>query len=127
MGKFTNAIRLPSAKFPSVGTIHSGVVSALDDVDVPNFNAKGMIDGVATDADGNVLQQVDVTLDTDRGRVVVHTGGAVYYAIGRALAEVNAEDLNIGDTLSITYTGDGEPTAKGRNAPKQYVAIVTPA
>ena len=127
MGKFTNAIRLPSAKFPTVDTSYSGVVIALEDVDVPAFNAKGQIDGVAVDADGEVLQQVDVTLDTSAGKVILHTGRAIYYAIGRALAEVGSDDLVEGDTLTVRYTGDGTPTAKGRNAPKQYDAVITKA
>ena len=127
MGKFTNAIRLPSAKFPTIDTSYSGVVIALEDVDVPAFNTKGQIDGVAVDADGEVLQQVDVTLDTVAGKVILHTGGAIYYAIGRALAEVGSDDLVEGDTLTVMYTGDGTPTAKGRNAPKQYDAVITKA
>jgi len=127
MGKFTDAIRLPSAKFPTIDTSYSGVVIELKDVDVPAFNTKGQIDGVAVDADGEVLQQVDVTLDTSAGKVILHTGGAIYYAIGRALAEVGSDDLVEGDTLTVMYTGDGTPTAKGRNAPKQYDAVITKA
>ena len=127
MGKFTNAIRLPSAKFPTVDTSYSGVVFDLADADVPAFNKQGIIEGVMMDDDGNVVQQVDVTLETASGKVILHTGGAVYYAIGRALAEVGAEDLVVGDTLTVMYTGDGTPTAKGRNAPKQYDAVIVKA
>ena len=127
MGKFTNAIRLPSAKFPTVDTSYSGVVLDLVDVDVPAFNTKGQIDGVVTNEDGEVLQQVDVTLETATGKVILHTGGAIYYAIGRALAEVGSDDLVAGDTLTVMYTGDGTPTAKGRNAPKQYDAVIVKA
>ena len=127
MGKFTNAIRLPSAKFPTVDTSYSGVVIALEEVGVPAFNANGQIYGVAVDADGKVLQQVDVTLDTSAGKVILHTGGAIYYAIGRALAEIGSDDLVEGDTLTVMYTGDGTPTSKDRNAPKQYDAVITKA
>ena len=79
MGKFTNAIRLPSAKFPTVDISYSGVVLDLVDVDVPAFNINGQIDGVVTNEDGEVLQQVDVTLETATGKVILHTGGAIYY------------------------------------------------
>ena len=127
MGKFTNAIRLPSAKFPTVDTSYSGVVLDLVDVDVPAFNKLGFIEGVVMDDDGNVLQQVDVTLETTAGKYILHTGGAIYYAIGRALAEVGSDDLVVGDTLTVMYTGDGTPTAKGRNAPKQYDAVIVKA
>lgn len=124
MGHFTDAIRLPSAKFPEVGTTVAGVVRELGTSDVPEFDSKGRITGSKVDDTGNVISQVDVTLETEDGQLVLHTGGAIFYAIGRALAEVGADDLEAGDTLSVTYTGDGEPTAKGRNAPKQYSAVV---
>lgn len=127
MGNFTNAIRLPSAKFPTVGTEVGGIVVSQELADVPKFDSKGRIDGVATNEDGSVIEQVDVTLTTHLGKVVLHTGGAIYYAIGRALAEIGADDLEDGDALTVTYTGDGEPTAKGRNAPKQYSAVIVKA
>jgi hypothetical protein len=67
---------------------------------------------------------VDVTLETEHGRLVLHTNGGVFYAIGRALASIDATDLDIGDALTIEYTGDAEPTAKGRNGAKLYMAAV---
>lgn len=124
MGKFTDAIRLPSAKFPTVGTAVSGFVVEVSESDVPQFDDKGRISGVRVDEAGEVLRQIDVVLATETGRVVLHTGGSIYYAIGRALAEIDAEDLLVGDALTVTYTGDGEPTAKGRTAPKQYEAVI---
>jgi hypothetical protein len=74
---------------------------------------------------GVVVMQVDVTLDTETERVVLHTGGSIYWAIGKALATIGAEDLVVGDTLTVNYISDGEATVKGRNAPKQYSATVT--
>lgn len=124
MGNFDNAIRLPSAKFPDVGTLVSGIVVEVSHGTVPTFDDKGRINGTKLDADGAELQQVECTLDTDSGKVILHTDGAIFYAIGRALAEIGAEDLEVGDSLTVTYTGDGEPTAKGRNAPKQYSAEI---
>ncbi len=121
---FAGAIRLPSAKFPTIGTSVAGVVMDIGISEVPNFDAKGRIDGVKRDEDGTPVEQVDVTLDTGEGKVILHTGGAIFYAIGRGLAEIGAEGLDVGDQLVVEYTGDGEPTAKGRNAPKQYSATV---
>jgi len=128
MGAFTEAIRLPSVKFPEIGDTASGVVVEIDpNATVPEFDDKGRIKGDKLDQDGNPVRQVDVTLDTPTGRAILHTDGAIFYAIGRALAEIGAEDLEVGDTLVVEYTGNGEPTAKGRNAPKQYKATVTKA
>ena len=126
MGRFTDAIRLPSAKFPEIGDAVSGAVLELSESTVPDFDDKGRPSGVKYDEDGTTpLSQVDVTLDQGDGKkIVLHTDGAVFWAIGRALAEIGAEDLEVGDTLTVTYTGDGEATAKGRNAPKQYTAVI---
>ena len=126
MGHFTEAIRLPSAKFPEIGTTVQGVVVEIGTSTVPDFDDRGRPNGVKFEDDGTTPKtQVDVTLDRDGVKVVLHTDGAIFYSIGRALAEIGAEDLGLGDTLAVTYTGDGEPTAKGRNAPKQYSATVT--
>lgn len=125
MGHFTDAIRLPSAKFPTIGDTASGRVVEIGMSNVPDFDDKGRPAGFKHDDDGNVLTQVDVTLEADGIQTVLHTDGAIYWAIGRALAQVGSDDLEVGDTLTVTYTGDGEPSAKGRNAPKQYSAEIT--
>jgi len=125
MGLFTDAIRLPSAKFPVIGDTASGVVADLGMSAVPEFDDRGRVSGVKLGDDGEEVMQVDVTLTTDSGLVVLHTSGAIFYAIGRALAEIGEDDLEVGDVLIVTYTGDGEPTAKGRNAPKQYTAAIS--
>lgn len=127
MGYFTDGIRLPSAKFPSIGTEVAGQVVEIGTSPVPDFDDRGRPSGNRIDNEGHAIMQVDVTLEHDGIKTVLHTDGGVFYAIGRGLAEIGAEDLEVGDHLSVTYDGDGEPTAKGRNAPKQYKAIVTKA
>jgi hypothetical protein len=123
--KWASAIRLPSAKFPNIGDKVEGTVLEVVDAPVPHFDDKNRIDGNEKDAEGNDVMQLDVVLQQTGGsKIVLHTGGAIFYAIGRALAEVGSEDVAPGDTLTVEYTGDGEPTAKGRNAPKQYAAVI---
>lgn len=127
MGNFTEAIRLPSAKFPTIGANVSGVVTEIGHSPVPEFDDKGRVAGTKFDNDGAVMMQVDVALNTETGLLTLHTDGAIFYAIGRGLAQIGAEDLEVGDVLSVTYTGDGEASAKGRNAPKQYAAEISKA
>lgn len=133
MGHFTDAIRLPSAKFPEIGTVVEGKVVEIGTSTVPDFDDRGRPSGIKYEDDGTTpLSQVDVTLETYVSgtteltgvKIVLHTDGAIFFSIGRALAEIGAEDLEVGDSLTVTYTGDGEATAKGRNAPKQYSAVV---
>ena len=127
MGMFTDALRLPSIKFPVVGATVTGKVIKLDLSPVPAFNSKGVPEGTRFDDDGTEVMQVDVTLETPQGLLVLHTNGGVFYAIGRALASIDATDLEVGDTLKIEYTGDAEPTAKDRTGAKLYTATVVKA
>lgn len=133
--RFAGAIRLPSVKFPEIDASVTGTVIEIGEGTVPTFDDRGRIvqNVVEKNDDGTDRMQVEVTLDVadaTKGaanpgtRNVLHTDGAVFYAIGRALAEIGADDLNVGDILTVTYTSDGEPTAKGRNAPKQYTAKI---
>jgi hypothetical protein len=39
-----------------------------------------------------------------------------------AVAQAAKTGLDIGGTLTVTYTGDGEPSRRGYTAPKQYTA-----
>lgn len=127
--RFADAIRLPSVTFPNKGDSVTGTVIEIGEGTIPTFDDRGrIVQGVVEkNEDGTDRLQVEVTLDTaENGRRVLHTDGAIFYAIGRGLAEIGADDLNVGDILTVEYTGDGEPTAKGRNAPKQYKATITP-
>jgi hypothetical protein len=109
-----------------VGTEVKGTVTEIGTSSVPDFDDRGRPAGVKFEEDGvTPKSQVDVTLDDNGQQIVLHTDGAIFYAIGRALAVIGAEDLDVGDHLTVTYTGDGEATAKGRNAPKQYTAVIT--
>lgn len=126
MGAFTEAIRLPSAKFPTIGTVVTGTVEEITQAPVPEFGKDGKVTGDKIGEDGKPVMQVDVVLVDGLEKAVLHTGGSIFYAIGRALANIGADDLELGDTLTVEYTADGEAT-KGRNAPKQYTATVTKA
>jgi hypothetical protein len=124
MSKFSDrATILPSAKFPFVGTVVEGRVLSLATNPVPEFE-KGRMVGTRELATGGKMTQLDVTLQTADGKVVLHTKGGIFNAIAKALDAAELEDLMTGYTLAVEYVGDGEPGPEG-NARKLYEATVT--
>lgn len=115
-----------SAKFPAIGTVVEGTVVALADAPVPEF-VNGRPAGPKFNVDGSLFTQLDVTLDTDAGKVVLHTGGAIFDAIADALDAVGIDDLVTGHRVAVTYIGNGPKAASSEFPPKQYSAVVTPA
>lgn len=126
MSKFSDrASILPSAKFPSIGSKVTGKVLSLATNPVPEFDEiTGRMVGIRQLATGGDMTQLDVTLDTDEGKLVLHTKGGVFSAIERALNKAKLDDLLTGYTLTVEYTGDGEPSTQG-NSPKVYAVTVT--
>jgi hypothetical protein len=113
------AAAMPAAKFKNIGDVYSGTVVETRMVPVPEFDAEGKPSGLKFDEAGAVVMRPDVVLDTRHGVVVIHTGGGIFFALGSALAEKGASDLEKGDKLAIEYIGDGE-AEPGLNAPKLY-------
>jgi len=111
----------------TVGDKYSGTVVETRMVPVPDFDEQGRPSGLQFDDAGAVILRPDVVLDTGHGIVVVHTGGGLFFALGAALAELNASDLVAGDKLTIEYTGDGEAAQEGYNPPKLYSVKITKA
>lgn len=86
--------------------------------------------------DGSPMWQVVVTLQTDErdpedpeddGRRNVYVKGSSKYAsthkaVADALRAAGAKTLEVGGTLALAYTGDGEATSRGFNPPKLYQA-----
>lgn len=123
MSKFSDrATILPSAKFPTIGTIVTGRVLSLATNPVPEFEGGRMV-GTRELATGGKMTQLDVTLQTENGKVVLHTKGGIFNAIDKALDDASLDDLLTGYTLSVEYTGDGEEGPEG-NARKIYTATV---
>lgn len=78
----------------------------------------------------------DPTNPADDGKRTVYLKGSRKPETKSSLAAVlvavrtasGATTLNVGGTLSLTYSGDGVPSRRGYNAPKQYDATyVAPA
>lgn len=122
-----------SAKFPQIGASVTGVICRQPEVqqqtDITTGEPKFW-------GDGKPRQQLQVQLQTnERDPSVQHDDGirAVYVkaqmqkAVREAVKQSGAKGLEIGGTLTITYIGDGEPSQRGMNAPKQYSAVYVPA
>jgi len=101
--KFNENTRNPApARFAAIGTTIEGTVLSIDpNALVPEFSGNRVI-GPKMSVNGPVTQ-IDVVLDVDGTPTVLHTRGGVGTAIAKAL---NGADLNEGDFLSVTYTGD---------------------
>jgi hypothetical protein len=130
---FLMAGGVASAKFPTVGTSISGTIVRQPELrqqtDVTSGKPKFW-------DDGSPRQQVVVTLATnerdaaladDDGERAVYVKGNLTKAVREAVRQSGAKGLEVGGTLTVTYTGDGEASARGMNAPKLYSASYVPA
>lgn len=126
MSNFKNRItRTPSAKFPTLGTTVAGTVLEVAEAPVPEF-ANGRPVAAKTNIDSSVFTQVDITLQTEAGNVVLHTGGQMFDAIDVALDKRKLSDLVTGHQLSVTWSEIGDLNNAGIPS-KVYTATVEPA
>lgn len=118
----------PSAKFPIPGTVLSGRITERPTVE----QQRDIKDGSKKFwNDGNPMMQLVVTVQTDErdpqseeddGRRRLFVKGQLKNAIADAVRTSGARGLEVGGTLTVTYTHDGVVTQRGFNAPKQYTA-----
>ena len=123
--------KTPSAKFPTKGTQVSGTIT-----EEPVMQEQRDLDGrVRTWDDGNPMMQMKVVLSTeehdsgledDNGDRALYVKGKMKTAVADAVRAAGASGLAVGGTLTVEYIGDGEPSGKGRNAPKLYRATYQP-
>ena len=69
--------------------------------------------------------QRDPAVSDDDGKRAVYCRGNMLKALRSALRTAGAQ-LEVGGTLAVTYTGDGE-AKRGFNAPKLYTVTYTPS
>ena len=122
----------PSAKFTNIGDVHQGIIT--------HFEVSQQRD-IKTGApktwpDGKPCEQLLVTIQTnersteiddDSGerRLYINRPGGMYTALTTAIKKSGAK-FAVGGTLAFKYVGNGVPTQKGYNAPKQYAAKYAP-
>lgn len=126
---------IPAAKFPAIGTTVTGKVIAPPEVQQQTEIGTGK---PLTFDDGKPRQQLVITIQTDlrdpevadddgKRRVFVtgtkaSEGGGMLGAFKRA----GITNLDVGGTLTVTYTHDGARTSPAFSPPKQYEATYAP-
>jgi hypothetical protein len=82
---------------------------------------------------GNPMWQVVITLlteqredDDDDGLRAVYAKGQMLKAIGDAVRKAGEKGIEDGGKLFVRYVGDAEPTQRGFNGAKQYIAKYEP-
>ena len=115
-----------SAKFPTAGTTVKGTVVSATTRQATEFGTGKP----KTFDNGDPMMELVVTLQTtdrdpddqnDDGRRTLYAGAKMLKAIKAALQAAGAK-LEEGGTLAVQYTGDGEPSQRGFQPPKLYVA-----
>lgn len=118
----------PGAKFTDPGASVTGVI-AEEPTSSQQTTPKG---DLKTWDDGNPMLQLVVTLQTserdseiedDDGKRRLYVKGQMKKAVGDAVRTVGAKGLDVGGTLTVTYTHDGERSNPAFSPPKQYVAV----
>ncbi len=118
---------IPSATFNEIGTVHEGVITALDVMQAREFGTTKL----AFWSDGQPKMQAVVTIRTqerdqeienDNGvrRLYVSSKG-MREAIAAAVKKAGATGLAVGGTLGVKYTRNGEGK-NPQNPPKVYGA-----
>jgi hypothetical protein len=117
-----------SAKFDGIGVSVTGTIADVTASQQTDFttgepkswpNGDPMMQVVVTLA--TTLRDPDVT-DDDGLRKVYVKGKSLTAAVRDAVRRAGAKGLEVGGTLTVTYTGDGVAERKGINPPKLYAA-----
>lgn len=122
---------ITSAKFEKPGATVTGTVC-----EEPSMMQQTTPEGkLKTWDDGNPMLQLVVTLQTaerdpeiedDDGQRRVYIKGQMRTAVQQALRQARSKSIDVGGTLTVTYTHDGERTNPAFSPPKQYVAVYEP-
>jgi hypothetical protein len=119
---------VPSAKFDGIGVTVTGVIDDITASQQTDFTTGEP----KTWPNGDPMMQVVVTLATDQRdpdisdddglRKVYVKGKSLTNAVRDAVRRAGAKGLEVGGTLTVTYTGDGVSERRGINPPKLYAA-----
>lgn len=117
-----------SAKFPTIGTTVTGRITQPPTVEQQRDFTTGDLKFYD---DGKPQYQVVVTLSTsdrdpmnpdDDGTRRLYVKGQMSKAVSQAVRAAGAPELQVGGTLTVTYSNDGEKKNPRFNAPKNFTA-----
>ena len=121
----------PGAKFPSVGTVVKGEILETGVSQQRDYGTGEL----KFWSDGNPMMQAVLTIQTaerdpeitddDGQRRLFISSRKMRDAVRDAVKTAGAKTLEVGGTITVQYTGDGEPTGNG-NPPKLYRAKYEP-
>jgi hypothetical protein len=122
-----------SAKFPALGSTVAGRITEKPTVEQQKDFSTG---APKFWDDGSPQMQLVVTLATaerdpavpdDDGARRLYVKGQMKTAVAQAVRSSGARGLEVGGTLSVTYTANGEQKNPRFNPPKNFTASYTPA
>lgn len=123
----------PTAKFPTPGASITGRITERPKVEQQRDIKDGSLKFWS---DGNKMMQLVVTIQTDQrdpeiedddGKRRIFVKGVMKNAVADAVRAVGGKGLEVGGTLTVTYTHDGVAKQRGFDPPKQYAAQYVPA
>ncbi|GAA1994228.1 hypothetical protein GCM10009799_20400 [Nocardiopsis rhodophaea] len=123
---------VPAAKFETLGATITGTITMPPEKQQQTDFTTG---DPLTWPDGKPKEQIKVVLSTDQrdpsdpyddGKRAVYIKSGMFKAVRVAVRASGAPGLEVGGTLTITYTGNGTPSRPGLNPPKQYEATYAP-
>lgn len=128
---FANAQAIPALSFLMIGTTHEGTIVSKEMAQMRDIRSNAPLhwDNGDPKMQAVITLQMppDQTVEDDDGLRKLYCGSyGVKLAIAKAIKDAGANGLTVGGTIKIRYTGNGTPTTKGFNPPKQYVARYTP-
>lgn len=120
----------PTAKFPEIGATVGGVIKS-----PPQVTQQTDIDGEKLFwPDGNERQQLEVTVLTDErddeienddGSRRIFVKGYMKNAVGDAVRDAGADDLEVGGSLFVTFINTQPAKQRGYSPAKLYSATYT--
>lgn len=118
-----------SAKFDAPGVTVGGVIEDISAKQQTDFTTGEPLTWPNGDPKMQVLVRVQTDAqesdDDDGVRTIFVKGKSLTNAVRDAVRGAGAKGLEVGGTLTVTYTGDGVSEKRGINPPKLYAAQYT--
>lgn len=121
-----------SAKFETIGTVVTGTIVkepvVQQQTDITTGEPKYWSDGKPREQLQVILatQQRDPSDPSDDGHRALYVRGELTKAVRAAIKASGAKGIEVGGTLAVTYTGNGQPPKPGFSGPKLFAVTYAP-